>query len=60
LEARATRAPLEYGSHVLRHGLTRARATVAWIDETVAAITSDVNSAGGRTSQTIRAAGPDG
>jgi DNA-binding PadR family transcriptional regulator len=60
LEARATRAPFDYGSHVLRHGLARARATIAWIDETTAAITSDVESAGGRTSQTVHSARPDG
>jgi hypothetical protein len=30
---------------VLRHGLTRARATLAWIDEAIAAIESQVSSA---------------
>jgi PadR family transcriptional regulator AphA len=30
-----------YPEHVLRHGLTRVRATIAWIDETAAAIEAE-------------------
>jgi PadR family transcriptional regulator AphA len=35
-----------YPAHVLRHGLTRTRATISWIDETAAAIEAE----GGRAS----------
>lgn len=42
LEARASASPLRYPEHVLQHGLTRVRATLRWIDETTAAIESDV------------------
>jgi DNA-binding PadR family transcriptional regulator len=45
IEARAADAPRGYPEHVLRHGLTRVRATLAWIDETMAAIESSVSSA---------------
>ncbi len=34
-------APDRYPHHVLLHGLTRVRATLAWIDETVVAIESE-------------------
>ncbi len=30
-----------YPQHVLQHGITRAHATLAWIDETTAAIETD-------------------
>lgn len=43
IEARADDSQPGYPGHVLRHGLTRARATLAWIDETTAAIESDVS-----------------
>ena len=45
MEARVADSPPGYPEHVLRHGLTRVRATLAWIDETTAALESDVNSA---------------
>jgi PadR family transcriptional regulator AphA len=44
LEARAA-SPRRYPEHVLQHGLARVRATLAWIDDTTAAIESDLNSA---------------
>jgi DNA-binding PadR family transcriptional regulator len=44
LEARAS-SPRRYPEHVLQHGLARVRATLAWIDDTTAAIESDLNSA---------------
>jgi PadR family transcriptional regulator AphA len=34
-------SPRSYPEHVLRHGLTRAHATIAWIDETAAAIEAE-------------------
>jgi DNA-binding PadR family transcriptional regulator len=43
LEARAA-SPRRYPEHVLQHGLARVRATLAWIDDTTAAIESDLNS----------------
>jgi Virulence activator alpha C-term len=43
IEARLADSPPGYPEHVLRHGLTRVRATLAWIDETTAAIESDVS-----------------
>jgi DNA-binding PadR family transcriptional regulator len=49
LEARAG-SPRRYPEHVLQHGLARVRATLAWIDDTTAAIESDLNSATQRTS----------
>jgi hypothetical protein len=49
LEARAA-SPLRYPEHVLQHGLARVRATLAWIDDTTAAIESDLNSATQRVS----------
>jgi DNA-binding PadR family transcriptional regulator len=45
IEARLADSPPGYPEHVLRHGLTRVRATLAWIDETTAEIESDVSSA---------------
>jgi PadR family transcriptional regulator, regulatory protein AphA len=44
LEARAA-SPRHYPEHVLQHGLARVRATLVWIDNTTAAIESDLNSA---------------
>lgn len=44
IEARLADSPPGYPKHVLRHGLTRVRATLAWIDETTAAIESKVSS----------------
>jgi PadR family transcriptional regulator AphA len=44
LEAHAA-SPRRYPEHVLQHGLARVRATLAWIDDTTAAIESDLNSA---------------
>jgi PadR family transcriptional regulator AphA len=41
LEPEATDSPRSYPEHVLRHGLTRVRATIAWIDETAAAIEAE-------------------
>jgi DNA-binding PadR family transcriptional regulator len=38
IEADADMSEPGYPEHVLRHGLTRVRATLAWIDETSAAI----------------------
>jgi PadR family transcriptional regulator AphA len=38
LETRAAHPPSTYPEHVLQHGLRRVRATLAWIDETTAAI----------------------
>jgi PadR family transcriptional regulator AphA len=38
LEARMSSPPSTYPEHVLQHGLTRTRATLAWVDETTAAI----------------------
>ncbi len=38
IEARVADSRPGYPEHVLRHGLTRVRATLAWIDETTAAI----------------------
>jgi DNA-binding PadR family transcriptional regulator len=48
---RLTDSPPGYPEHVLRHGLTRVRATLAWIDETTAAIESKVGSASQSTAQ---------
>jgi DNA-binding PadR family transcriptional regulator len=45
IEARVADSPPGYAQHVLRHGLTRVRATLAWIDETTAALESKVGSA---------------
>jgi DNA-binding PadR family transcriptional regulator len=42
LEADAAGSPRGYPEHVLQHGLTRVRATLAWIDETTAAIESEI------------------
>jgi DNA-binding PadR family transcriptional regulator len=38
LEAPAAASPRRYPEYVLQHGLTRVRATLAWINETTAAI----------------------
>jgi DNA-binding PadR family transcriptional regulator len=47
-EARASR--YRYPNHALKHGLTRVRATLDWIDETVAALGRDnATPAGGRS-----------
>jgi PadR family transcriptional regulator AphA len=46
----AARSPARYPDHVLQHGLTRVRSTLAWIDETVAA----VEAASPRTKLTTR------
>jgi PadR family transcriptional regulator, regulatory protein AphA len=40
-----------YPGYTLQHGLTRVRATLAWIDETVAAITAQETEATSRTNQ---------
>jgi DNA-binding PadR family transcriptional regulator len=45
LEVPAATSPRRYPEYVLRHGLTRVRATLAWIDETTAAIESNLNRA---------------
>ncbi|MGH3085647.1 MAG: PadR family transcriptional regulator, partial [Gaiellaceae bacterium] len=45
LEAEAAGSPRGYPEHVLQHGLTRVRATLAWIDETRAAIESELTTA---------------
>lgn len=45
LEADHAGSPRDYRGHVLQHGLTRVRATLAWIDETTAAIESDLTTA---------------
>lgn len=45
MEAEEAGLPRGYPGHVLQHGLTRVRATLAWIDETTAAIESDVTTA---------------
>lgn len=42
LEAGAAAAPAGYPEHVLQHGLIRVRATLAWIEETTAAIELDL------------------
>jgi len=44
LQARAADSPPGYPAHVLNHGLTRVRATLAWIEETSAAIEADAKS----------------
>lgn len=41
LDSRGVAAPGSYPEHVLRHGLTRVRATLGWIDETAAAIEAE-------------------
>jgi DNA-binding PadR family transcriptional regulator len=43
LEAPAAASPRRYPKYVLEHGLTRVRATLAWINETTAAIESGVD-----------------
>jgi DNA-binding PadR family transcriptional regulator len=53
LEARATTSPRRYPEHVLQHGLARVRATLAWIEETSAAIESDPESAASTSSTGI-------
>lgn len=45
LQARTANSPPGYPAHVLNHGLTRVRATLAWIEETSAAIEADAKSA---------------
>jgi len=46
LEAPAAASPRRYPQFVLQHGLTRIRATLAWIDETTAAIADPTAPAG--------------
>lgn len=41
LRPEAAASSRSYPEHVLRHGLTRVRATLAWIDETAAAIEAE-------------------
>jgi DNA-binding PadR family transcriptional regulator len=55
LEADAAASSSRYPEHVLRHGLTRVRATLEWIDATVAAIDADPS----ETSLTSRSSSPD-
>ncbi len=43
LEAPAAASPRRYPRYVLEHGLARVRATLAWINETTAAIESGVD-----------------
>jgi DNA-binding PadR family transcriptional regulator len=45
LKAPAAASPRRYPKYVLKHGLTRVRATLDWIDETTAAIESDTRRA---------------
>jgi uncharacterized protein YjhX (UPF0386 family) len=45
IDTRLNDSPPGYPEHVLRHGLTRVRATLAWIDETTAAIESKAGTA---------------
>jgi PadR family transcriptional regulator AphA len=54
IEARAADAPRGYPEHVLQHGLARVRATLAWIDETEAAIESNAGSAASTSSASPR------
>jgi DNA-binding PadR family transcriptional regulator len=54
IEARAADAPRGYPEHVLQHGLVRVRATLAWIEETTAAIESNVSSAASTSSASRR------
>jgi PadR family transcriptional regulator, regulatory protein AphA len=42
IEARGADKPRGYPQHVLQHGLARVRATLKWVDETTAAIESDI------------------
>jgi DNA-binding PadR family transcriptional regulator len=44
LRPEAAASPRSYPEHVLRHGLTRVRATIAWIDETATAIEAERHS----------------
>jgi DNA-binding PadR family transcriptional regulator len=37
----AATSPERYAQHVLKHGLTRVRSTLAWIDETIATLQSE-------------------
>lgn len=48
LETDTGGSPRGYPEHVLQHGLTRVRATLAWVDETTAAIESDLATATSR------------
>lgn len=41
LESQGAASPGSYPEHVLRHGLTRVRATLTWTDETAAAIQAE-------------------
>jgi PadR family transcriptional regulator, regulatory protein AphA len=45
LRAPAAESPRSFPKHLLRHGLTRVRATLAWIDETKAAVEAEANAA---------------
>jgi DNA-binding PadR family transcriptional regulator len=48
MEAEEAGLPRGYSWHVLQHGLARVRATLAWIDETTAAIESELATATSR------------
>jgi DNA-binding PadR family transcriptional regulator len=54
IETDAADAPRGYPEHVLQHGLARVRATLAWIDETTAAIESNAGSAAATSSASRR------
>jgi PadR family transcriptional regulator AphA len=54
IEARAADRPRGYEEHVLQHGLARVRATLAWIEETTAAIESNAGSAASTSSASRR------
>jgi DNA-binding PadR family transcriptional regulator len=48
IETRAADTPRGYPEHVLQHGLARVRATLAWIDETEAAIETEARTSRAR------------
>ena len=56
LEEPAAASAHHYPAYVLQHGLARVRATLAWIDDTTAAIESDLDNA---TDSVIAAVDPD-
>ena len=49
IETQSQDSPTSYQTHVLRHGLTRVRATLEWIDATAAAIESGAAPTGAHT-----------
>jgi PadR family transcriptional regulator AphA len=57
LQARAADSPPDYPALVLNHGLTRVRATLAWIDETTAAIEAHAKSEAAGVTRRRRGAG---